>query len=663
MHDLTTRHWTQAQQTVIESTGEALLVSAAAGSGKTSVLAERCARLIDHEDPLVRCDADELLVVTFTRSAAAEMRSRIAQSLRRRACGRDDVRLSRQLRLLDRAQIGTLHSFCGAIIRRHFHLLGIDPGFTMLNEKEARLLRIEVARELFERRYRLDAGGEFQRLIDGHFSGYDLQLLRALLRAHDVRCSLVDPDAWARQTLARIESAAQAGPRDCEAGRELLTLLHDHVVSVAGQIQLMNPTLARLSPPHAEYLQKVAAELPRWIEHLAAGDYDGAAMMIRNYQFPRAPRGTGGAHDSEIAKLIFHELRDALREGWFARAVRFSWAEWQSGMSAAAEPARQFLRLAEEFDAAYSQAKRELRAVDFADLERMALRVLSDPAASEGYRRQFRYVLVDEFQDINQLQQAILSRVSRAIVASDPSSANFFAVGDVKQSIYRFRLADPMQFLTHAREYASGKPRRRVVVLSENFRSDPGLIEAINALFRRLMTERASEIEYDQSHELRPGRPPSQYSPLPNPVELHLLPEPPPALADGVASLSDLDSTEREAVIAADIIQRFTAPAASPRFRQGDIAILLRTMKVKAEKFAAILRRFGIRVHADSSSGFFDATEIRDMLSLLQCLDNPRQDIPLAALLRSPLVALASPEDALARIRLKYPGMPFHRAV
>ena len=214
------RRWTDAQWRGITTTGHSLLVSAAAGSGKTAVLAERCAYLVcDAPDP---CDVDELLVVTFTEAAAAEMKSRIGAALRSRAAAAPSERLSRQLALLDRASVSTLHGFCSRLLRQHFHLVGLDPAFGVLDGDEGKLLRADVARQLFEDRYELDDAGDFHGFVDAYGDGDDERLVRRVIHTHELLCSLVDGDGWIDHSLRRLREAAEGKLADSDLGRELL---------------------------------------------------------------------------------------------------------------------------------------------------------------------------------------------------------------------------------------------------------------------------------------------------------------------------------------------------------------------------------------------------------------------------------------------------------
>ncbi len=375
--------------------------------------------------------------------------------------------------------------------------------------------------------------------------------------------------------------------------------------------------------------------------------------------------------------------------GMLVEVSRFNTAEWRDGLRRVATPSKIFLDLALEFSRRYRKAKEEIRAIDFSDLEQHALKILRDerqadpPAPTDAarvYHAQFAHVLVDEYQDINAVQDAILTLVSRECVAE--AEQNLFCVGDVKQSIYRFRLAEPKRFLERGERFRNGEAKLgEVIDLQSNFRTRGPLIGVVNDLFARLMTKESAEILYDQSHALHAGLkyPANEGTDFVGaPVELHLLAKPPRDEVSADADGDDLDRSEREAVVIAKRIRELMGLEHSPRakvfdkssgemreIRYRDMVILLRSMKVKADQFADQLRLAGIPVHSDSGTGFFESMEIRDVLSLLRLLDNQRQDVPMAAVLRSPLAKLPNAEDCLATVRLTCPdkAISFHEAV
>ncbi|HSI36435.1 MAG TPA: helicase-exonuclease AddAB subunit AddA [Tepidisphaeraceae bacterium] len=735
-----TPSWTPDQLRGIRTTGRSLLVSAAAGSGKTAVLAARCAHLVCDADPA--CDVNELLVVTFTEAAAAEMKARIERALRARLAHVKDEnsRLERQLAMVERAQVSTLHGFCSKLIRQNFHLLGLDPTFQMLDGDEQQLLRAEVARDVFAHRYETDDGGAFAALVDAYAGGDDERLIPHVLRTYEMLCSLVDPKAWGDRALARLTEAADPLNtfESTELGNEL-----------AGLIRARLDTLCRRCDDAArviggyeglgkfgDYVRQLGLIANDWKDLLGARGLDGLAAVVLGFKLEfRKPTIKGDVPGKDLASALIKSIQDALKGGEIHALASFSVAEWRAGLRSVLPSAAELLALVTEFGDRYRAAKDRARRLDFNDLERYALRILRDAsctgaelrpsAVARAAHKQFSHVLVDEYQDINEVQDAILHLVSRECLAvgwapptiraddvPDAQSAiptlNLFTVGDVKQSIYRFRLAEPTRFLNRDQRFrapdrglvtsvAERPPQDiapgEVIDLQQNFRSRGPLLECVNHVFRRLMTRAAAEIEYDGSHELRPGAGYPQDLPdtFPGaPIELHLLPDDLSA-DDDHAGESDPASTdedelgraEREAAFVAvrirellgidavgnqvgprmQVMEKGPDGAFVPRpMRFGDVVVLLRSMRVKSDQYASILRSAGIPAYRDGGAGYFDSMEVRDVRSLLTLLDNQHQDIPFAAVLRSPLAGLPDPEDCLARIRLAYPARGSQRA-
>jgi ATP-dependent helicase/nuclease subunit A len=728
------KQWTVDQRRGITTTGRSLLLSAAAGSGKTAVLAERCAHLVADAKP--PCRVDQLLVVTFTEAAAAEMKSRIRQALQDRAEQNPDPYLERQLALIEHAQVSTLHQFCSRLLRQHFHLLGLDPHFTILDEDEAKLLRAETVRGLFADGYegtladRDICPTEFHNLIDCYGDGNDATLERAVLRAHDLLCSLVDPQAWRDEALRRIREAGEGPLEDSTLGRELQQMIRQQLCAMRQRCEQTEARLTRMKgfDRYVVQLRELWSILRHWEKTFEEHGLSALAEEVQ-VDLPRLPSISNSVPGKETAKAMMDAVRKPMKEGMLFDMMRFTPEQWREGMTATLPHARVCLRLVEQFDERYRQEKQRMRALDFSDLERYALRVLRDEsrpglhpsAVARLCHRRFEHVLVDEYQDINEVQDAILTLASRECLWSAGSGvgdqdsaesavldsesrilnpANLFCVGDVKQSIYRFRLAEPGRFLDRQRRFR--KPGRdrfgEVIDLQKNFRSRAPLLNAINNVFERMMTEQAAEIAYDDVHWLHAGLayPPADGTACFSgaPVEMHLLPddvEPasdddqdvaPGAVTGGGDAVAEMERAEREALLAARLIRRMTGLDGSPPMhvmdrspgglhprpiRFSDIVILLRAMQFKAEQYAEILRGHGIPVHSDGRTGYFASMEVRDMLALLHLLDNQRQDIPMAAVLRSPLSSLERPDDAMARIRLACRGsadpVPFHEAV
>ena len=687
MQQPSTRTWTLEQDKAITTVGNSLLVSAAAGSGKTSVLAERCVHLLCRADPC--CEVSDLLVVTFTEAAAAEMKGRIAVSLAKHHAGTPGENTARHLSLLDRASIGTLHGFCARVLRQNFHALGIDPDFRILDPDEAELLKLDVARELFDQRYDNPEATDFRRMIDCYADGKDERLITQMIRASNTLCSVVDPDAWLNDARDRINAAIDLPMDKSVLGMEYSKIIHRDLNAIFNECKAAADALKAMGnfDPYVQYLRDLWLILKGWLAEFDKRGLDGLARRAEQDEMPKLPRVSSLVEGKDVAKSRVDLVRRAMRTGVWRKNLLFTTDQWKEGLDQTMPHVEVFLDLVAEFGKKYDRAKDEQGTLDFSDLERFTLRCLcvdgdaTKPSQiARQYQRIYQHVLVDEYQDINPVQDAILSLVSRECLAhSEKVATNLFCVGDVKQSIYRFRLAEAAQFLKRRSEYLQPQSHGKVIDLQKNFRSRAPLLTAINTTFEKLMTRQAAELDYDASQRLDPGKTFANFANgfIGAPVELHLLPKDLSSAARTDDGEEPLDRSEREAILLGrrilELMGRTGKPAmqisdgdTSRPIRLGDIVILLRSMKFKADQFAAVLRGMDIPVHAESATGYFEATEVNDVLSLLQVLDNQRQDIPLAALLRSPLSGLQNAETNLAKIRLAYQGsppVPFHLAV
>lgn len=688
--------WTHDQLTAICQTEGDLLVSASAGTGKTAVLVQRIVGLVcDRENPT---GLDRLLVVTFTEAAAGEMRRKIAAALRDLLSATPhDAALRRQLVLVDHAQISTIHAFCNTLVRRHFHALGIDPEAAVMDEQDAALLRSEVMDQVVEDALRDDPDLRFADWLDS-FSGADpTRGARPLiLRLHAFMRSLARPGNWARDVRAEY-------PID-ETGRGVVRPFESHawVRPWADHLALRLEALwasARKGHAEAEGLhEKLAAWAAPLVEGLRA-----ARLACRARQWEKAIEAVRAVDLGGFPRIAKPEpdlaaLRDAMKAlqngfGGLAADLCFASARAMAEAHAAgASATHMLLDVCERFALAYDEAKRRRRALDFADLEHLAFRLLcqadpggdAPPVPSEIARLcqdQYDYVLVDEYQDTSPIQEAILSLVSRRHDAARPS--NLFAVGDVKQSIYAFRLAAPELFLEKYRRYPSvgqapeglaGDTRPealgRRVDLSVNFRSRAQVLDAVNALFEPVMRGEAAGMDYDRKAALVAGAdyPSATRNGENYDAEVLLVEADAPQQSDD-EDASECRPIEMEAAHIGRRIMELTGrwqgkplyvldrsglheEGAEPALRAarfGDIVILLRAAAGRAEVYSRVLSAMGIPVYADLGAGFFQAQEVRDLVCLLQTIDNPLQDIPLAATLRSPLVGWSDADLLAAR--------------
>lgn len=679
MADLT---WTTAQRRAIETVDRSVLVSAGAGSGKTAVLAERCAALV--ADARSNCSVDQLLVVTFTDAAASEMRSRIASALRARlAQSPASGWLQRQLALLDGAAISTLHSFCRQILGKYFAHADLDPLMPLLDPADAVLLRKETALQVFDEfGRREDAVGEaFLDFVSAYGASGETGLIERVLQVDAFLDSTLDPDQWLQRSLDSYST--RQGNLPDEWRKRLAEFVRRELDE---QSRLVESQLAAIkdAPPIVDEsrksLSEYAASLDGWrtmLEKSAdAKTLDAVCHEgIGQYQFPSIPRKSSKLNalpEAEQAAFVraAEALRD-IRDDLFKKRLHnsvgaFTVADWAEGLARTKPHVDIFISLVGAVRSAYRQAKADLNVMDFVDLERRARELLLDDAnhVAAQLRDRFAHVLVDEFQDINPVQADILRLVSRE--SEKGRAPNLFTVGDVKQSIYRFRLAEPRLFLNRHRQFAGPDERGDAVDLVENFRSRPRVLDGINALMERLMAADLGGIDYDDKARLRPGK--TGDADKSTPVELHLLDDSPDSADEDDESESDAGGAdwlriEREAYVVAQRIKALVANGASHR----DIVVLLRSMKARAGLFVRTLSRLGIPVFTDTSGGFFESLEVQDVLSLLALLDNAQQDIPLAAVLRSPFFGPPLTDDELVAVRTAARGPEadprFHAAV
>lgn len=693
--------WTESQTRAITASGGSVLVSAGAGSGKTAVLAERCVHFIADARP--PCAANRLLVVTFTEAAAAQMRDRIAAALRGRLeTAPSNERLRRQLALIDTAAISTIHAFCKRTLDRHFAHAGLDPATSVMDAHDAMLMRRETARAVFDRFGERD--DRLGRAFDGFVSAYapvgESRLHDQVLAIDNFLSSLPDPDAWIADARSRLSGGSADGLSEPWVGL-LIDRLRGELDEQSSFVRRQLGGMAGKSPSlagHVACLTEYQTAIAGWRAHVQAqaspAGVDAVCESIRAFEFPAIPRmgkkidalppAEGAAYQAASIglrgirkRLLAERLQDAY--------ARFSTSEWADGIERIGGHASTLLDLVAAFRQRYRQAKSDVGVLDFSDLERRMLDLLraEDNGVAARLRDRYEHVLVDEYQDVNPIQAEIIRRVSREHDAGRPD--NLFAVGDVKQSIYRFRLAEPRLFLDRMRNAQrrpphdvagedvarvaippgrrpSNEPQGVVIDLVENFRSARGVIDAINTLFERLMAEDMSGVSYDDHARLVHGGAESGAAGRGPACELHILEraptiDSPDDSASGAAF--DWERIEREAYVVA----RRILDLASSGVSFGDMVVLLRSMAHRGPLFVRTLARLGVPVFADVPGGFLDSLEIRDMLSLLGLLDNQQQDIPLAAVLRSPLFGEPLADSELVEIRVSASSRAFNRAV
>lgn len=632
---------TKSQSDAINTHGRAVLVSAAAGSGKTRVLTERLLAAIENG-----ADIDSFLIITFTKAAAAELRSRILDEISKRlAAEPDNKRLRRQSALCAKAQIGTIDSFCQTFLRENCHAAQLAPEFKVIEEDRAEAIKARCIERVLDECYE-SPDEDFCLLADTIGAGRDdSRLATAVLDIHRKTQSHARPDKWLREQLDLAEREwDDAGKTPW--GKEILTGVRLSAEYWAERMDEMCHKAAEyeiIEQKYGESLAETALSL-RDLARACGEGWDKAREMLP-VSFPKfkmlknSPNEELSEHIREVRKLCKASTDKYLK------ILSDSSDKLLSDMKACAPALRALIELTLKFDKAYSDAKRRRAEVDFADLEHLTAQLLTNedgsptPLARETAQR-YREIMVDEYQDVNRVQDDIFTALS-------DNGNNLFMVGDVKQSIYRFRLADPLIFTGKYNRFAElceaegNEPVK--IMLRENFRSRREVIDAVNCVFDLCMSERLGEIAYDDNARLKCG---AQYDGSVAVPELVLI--------NVKGNEDDLrDTAEKEASVVADRIEKLLASGmtvGSREIRYGDIAILMRSANSVGEIYRRELLLRGIPVASGQSGSFFQDSEVSDLMSLLAVIDNPHKDVPLIAVLRSP--AFGFDADELTEIRL-----------
>ena len=675
--------WTPEQESAIMSPkdsnlgAQTLLVAAAAGSGKTAVLVERIiTRLKDMENPL---SVQELMVVTFTKAAAAEMSARIGVALAKAMESTDDkalqARLERQLNLLPSAHISTLHSFCQWVIRSYFYKLDIPPTARIGNEAEMALLKQEVLENLLKEAYEHNTYGIFD--LSDFFSDdkSDAGLQDKVLSLYEFAMSQSNPDGWMRHAVEPYKAAQEQDLRDTLWGRAMWDDQQAEIDRIADRIEQMEPLLE--SPVGPKKWDKVYQEQLAALAQLkGAQTWSDMVDVCRNLDtFTKASFTSlgkaleKGEVDGALAdefKSLGSQNKDSLK-GMKNGLFHIDESVLQQQFKDQYPLIHNLVELTIAFHKAYDEAKKEQGIMDFSDLEHLCLALLVEPGTEDDPKPSevalelqdtFKEIMVDEYQDTNGVQETIINLISRV--------DNRFYVGDVKQAIYSFRMADSSLFMNKYNTYGlMNDAVERRIDLAKNFRSHENILTTINFIFYQIMTQEAAELDYGEKESLIPGRiveeAPSDW--VGGAVELHLL---------DTSDTNRSDETDGDSETAGDepennereldfIIQKIKELHASKKqvqnadgsFRQiqwRDFAVLRRSLAGWGTRAVAAMRQAGIPAVVNERDGYFEAQEIQLLLSLLQIIDNPEQDLPMAAVLHSGLVGLDANELGALRL-------------
>ena len=659
--------YTQEQEAAITHRGSSILVSAAAGSGKTRVLVDRVLQRINHGD-----DIGEFLIITYTKAAAAELREKICEAMEKEIARAHEKkhsskRMRRQLMLTRGASIGTIHSFCTELLRESAHLLGLSPDFRVADESEGDMIKEEALEIVLDRAYEQNgANSPFSDLVDLVSPGRDDKKLgEIILATHATLQSNPNPTKWSQEQKEALEISDIADVSQSIWGEYLLSK-----ASKTAKFWLEEMTILRVQAStypdfekaYANTLDKTILSLQSFIIESSKG-WD-KARACSDIEFSRP----GNAKGYEELKEIRKRCKAAMKK--VTEIFAYSSQDLIEDMSTVAPSMIVLLDLILAFDEEYAKEKRKRLVVDFSDLEHLTLKLLFDESSGEktafakSVSRRFKEILVDEYQDVNAVQERIFSAVSQ-------NDNNIFMVGDVRQSIYRFRLADPGIFLEKYNRFSevdydgeTASDESVKILLSKNFRSTVGILNAANFVFSNIMSKDFGEMDYTEREALVAGRNDATDN---NAAAFFKI------LDMSSADFDDEEESPKKIEIEGRYIANQiksltdgsqTIPDGKGGFRSieyGDIVILLRSIKGKAALYASQLNKLGIPVDMPGGEGFFESFEVSAVLSLLRVIDNPMQDIPLAATLMGPVYAFSA--DDLADIRVDSKSSDFYFAL
>ena len=668
---------TKEQQKVVDTKDCNLLVAAAAGSGKTAVLVKRIIKKVMDDSQ----DIDRLLIVTFTNATAGEMRERIGMAIEEvLEVAPDNKHLQRQMLLLHNAQITTIHSFCLSVIREFFHLIDLDPVFRIGDEAELSLLKSDVLEKVLEEFYEKEEES-FLSFVESYGSAKnDSQIVEYIKKLYEVAISHLWPSDW----LDNLLESFRLSEADWKQHPMLQQIMQEVKNTISDCFCIVNRMIALTEEVDGPFLYRDCfIEDKKQLEQLmlCATDYESFSVALQNVKFGRLPvkKQEVSEEKKQLAKNLREHMKKQLaklQEDFFYQSSSELWKETIQMEF----PMRGLILVTKEFLSRYQKEKREKNLLDFNDLEHMALQILVKQTeegivptdAGKVLAERYDEIMIDEYQDSNLIQEAILNSVSH----ERDGNPNVFMVGDVKQSIYRFRMACPTLFMDKYRTYKDEGLYQKID-LHKNFRSREGILNAINVIFAGLMHEDSTEVEYDELSALYYG---ANYSEETKEHKTEVLfvkvdqestekeetikkeqenleEEVGNEKEDGELTQEEISMIQAEALAVATRIKElitsgFLVGSEAKPVDYGDIVILLRTMSGWSEKFLEVLTEQGIPAFADTSAGYFKSFEIRKTLDFLRILDNPKQDIPFASVLHSPIAGFSAQE--LAELRVKY---------
>ncbi len=655
--------YTKEQQQVIDLRDRNILVSAAAGSGKTAVLVERIiARLTRDAVPI---DVDRLLVVTYTEAAAAEMKERIHRAIEKVLEERpDDIHLQRQATLIHNAQVTTIHSFCLSVIRDYFHTIDLDPGFRIGEEGELKLLKRDVLEEVLERWYQ-EASPDFITFVESFATGRDDRKLEEVItQLYEYSRSYPNASEWLDLSVQKYHILQE---EELESAPFVQTIVRDVKCILKDIQERLEYALAICEKEDGPQVYKPTIESDlQIIMQLSSGNSFGELQsLFEKIKWARLGVNRKKTVSEEAVNTVkdirkeCKEMVESLQKQYFFEDI----LRMQEGMLAAESNMKVLVSLVKEFSEVFAEKKQGRNMIDFSDMEHYALKILTreedgklvPSAVAKEYQEKYAEVMIDEYQDSNYIQEAILTSVSTI----SQGKYNVFMVGDVKQSIYRFRLSRPELFMEKYDTYDTEDSITQRIDLHKNFRSRREVLDSTNFIFKQIMMKEFGGIEYDDNAALYVG---ADYEPAPgNETEICLI-----DISEEIEKEQKGNKREIEARAVAGKIKKLLEnhkvyDKQSDSYRKvsyGDIVILTRSIKGWADVFLRILSQEGIPAYSVSKEGYFETREIQMILNYLKVLDNPRQDIPFTAALTGPFAGLTSEE--LAVLKSEMAGKTFY---
>ncbi len=657
--------WTPQQQEVLDHRDSTLLVSAAAGSGKTAVLVERLIRRI--------CDGDganvnEFVIVTFTNAAAAEMKEKIYSAITDRLIKTpSNKKLRRQLSLLAEAQISTVHGFCQSLLREHFEACHLTPDFRIADEYETKTLKESVLDDLIEGLY-TEGSEDFLALADVLSAERDdKRFVRIILETYEKLRSHPFPRLWMSEQLRELDNGCTLDPTQTVYGKTILSYAMSKLARIRTSYLSATQTVdanAIISTAYGNAFSADLHEIETLIKLFENGKWDDIynAVWSIEHQSLTAIKDYDDKETLDSLKRVrenWKELVKAFREKYFTVSAK----EAQSDFQITASHVHSLFNVVCAFEERFSAAKRQKNVLDFTDLEHFAVSLLVESfengkvvptSLAVDLSKRYVEIMVDEYQDTNEVQDAIFKAISK-------NETNLFMVGDIKQSIYGFRLADPFIFLDKYLSFSESKEsgKERKILLSKNFRSREQVLDSVNYIFKNVMSSEFGDVDYTTDEYLYHGKP---------------YPETTADLSSEFLMVETEDADEKGEIIEAEAIAKRISKLLSEHFpvtdsktgllrdvQPGDIVILLRSVATKFDSYAAALERYGIPCQSEVTSPLLETQECNAALSFLSVLDNPDDDISLVAVLRCPAYRFTT--NDLARIRVAQKNVSYYTAL